>query len=129
MIRRPPRSTLFPYTTLFRSRSRPTPRSRSTGSADLAVHAQGLRRRCDRRAAQREPALLHHARGLRAVARGREGPHQEAVSRLAERIARDEAPGDPLGLGRPALIDLGLGDGLERLELDVPEDAALSLDS
>src|SRR2546425_1763370 len=29
MIRRPPRSTLFPYTTLFRSRSRP-PRSRAT---------------------------------------------------------------------------------------------------
>src|SRR3712207_9013247 len=26
MIRRPPRSTLFPYTTLFRSRSGPTPR-------------------------------------------------------------------------------------------------------
>src|SRR3712207_6925152 len=25
MIRRPPRSTLFPYTTLFRSRSWPTP--------------------------------------------------------------------------------------------------------
>src|SRR2546426_2039054 len=25
MIRRPPRSTLFPYTTLFRSRSSPTP--------------------------------------------------------------------------------------------------------
>src|SRR3712207_8904788 len=25
MIRRPPRSTLFPYTTLFRSRSRPLP--------------------------------------------------------------------------------------------------------
>src|SRR2546426_1898777 len=27
MIRRPPRSTLFPYTTLFRSRSRPAGRS------------------------------------------------------------------------------------------------------
>src|SRR3712207_6891277 len=26
MIRRPPRSTLFPYTTLFRSRGRPAPR-------------------------------------------------------------------------------------------------------
>src|SRR3712207_8190042 len=26
MIRRPPRSTLFPYTTLFRSRPRPRPR-------------------------------------------------------------------------------------------------------
>src|SRR3712207_9171684 len=27
MIRRPPRSTLFPYTTLFRSRSAPAPRT------------------------------------------------------------------------------------------------------
>src|SRR5688572_31661233 len=32
MIRRPPRSTLFPYTTLFRSRSATT-RSRTRGSA------------------------------------------------------------------------------------------------
>src|SRR6266496_5507158 len=38
MIRRPPRSTLFPYTTLFRSRPRPA--RRATGSRqDLArVH-------------------------------------------------------------------------------------------
>src|SRR5258708_27460838 len=50
MIRRPPRSTLFPYTTLFRSRPRPTgrrygtspvpsrrgPRSRRKGSLDPA---------------------------------------------------------------------------------------------
>src|SRR3712207_8881739 len=28
MIRRPPRSTLFPYTTLFRSRARPLPDAR-----------------------------------------------------------------------------------------------------
>src|SRR5256885_3705201 len=28
MIRRPPRSTLFPYTTLFRSAERPQPKSR-----------------------------------------------------------------------------------------------------
>src|SRR4051794_41249303 len=28
MIRRPPRSTLFPYTTLFRSQARPPPRHR-----------------------------------------------------------------------------------------------------
>src|SRR3989475_6991886 len=36
MIRRPPRSTLFPYTTLFRShaaRHRPIPRSESSRSA------------------------------------------------------------------------------------------------
>src|SRR2546430_6631377 len=30
MIRRPPRSTLFPYTTLFRSRRLPGPRRRSS---------------------------------------------------------------------------------------------------
>src|SRR5436309_12611300 len=34
MIRRPPRSTLFPYTTLFRSRARaPPPQPRGPGSA------------------------------------------------------------------------------------------------
>src|SRR6266508_4832139 len=31
MIRRPPRSTLFPYTTLFRSRRHPLPRARRGG--------------------------------------------------------------------------------------------------
>src|SRR5436853_3662096 len=42
MIRRPPRSTLFPYTTLFRSRrcwSRPPTRSRALGLA-LAARAR-----------------------------------------------------------------------------------------
>src|SRR5206468_6898755 len=36
MIRRPPRSTLFPYTTLFRSQRHPpgTGRARSAGSAE-----------------------------------------------------------------------------------------------
>src|SRR5256885_11893546 len=33
MIRRPPRSTLFPYTTLFRSPSRPAARPAHAGSA------------------------------------------------------------------------------------------------
>src|SRR5260370_32122483 len=33
MIRRPPRSTLFPYTTLFRSRSTPLREGRPTSSA------------------------------------------------------------------------------------------------
>src|SRR5215204_7302347 len=32
MIRRPPRSTLFPYTTLFRSRPRPPPRRSARGA-------------------------------------------------------------------------------------------------
>src|SRR2546425_9076480 len=36
MIRRPPRSTLFPYTTLFRSRSQQPSGSSETQSPDLA---------------------------------------------------------------------------------------------
>src|SRR3989440_12443232 len=47
MIRPPPRSTLFPYTTLFRSRRRfrpapATPRIRSVGLDFLAGHAGAL---------------------------------------------------------------------------------------
>src|SRR3712207_8209609 len=42
MIRRPPRSTLFPYTTLFRSRSRTAARRRS--AASLLRRAEGLLR-------------------------------------------------------------------------------------
>src|SRR3712207_6911904 len=38
MIRRPPRSTLFPYTTLFRSRP---PRRRGRRGPGLATHAPG----------------------------------------------------------------------------------------
>src|SRR3712207_8222137 len=40
MIRRPPRSTLFPYTTLFRSRSRRTPPPERTATAR---HPRGRR--------------------------------------------------------------------------------------
>src|SRR5690349_22902064 len=36
MIRRPPRSTLFPYTTLFRSRAHPTPRQVYANTPDTA---------------------------------------------------------------------------------------------
>src|SRR3712207_8642641 len=54
MIRRPPRSTLFPYTTLFRSRLRGRPLRPPHG--DHPVRGKGLRRR------------------ERTV--GREGPHQ-----------------------------------------------------
>src|SRR3712207_7910703 len=40
MIRRPPRSTLFPYTTLFRSH--PIPTRRSHKSCSMRGRAQGL---------------------------------------------------------------------------------------
>src|SRR2546430_5393214 len=40
MIRRPPRSTLFPYTTLFRSPGRPGDRARSSGEPGLELHGE-----------------------------------------------------------------------------------------
>src|SRR2546430_16703011 len=77
MIRRPPRSTLFPYTTLFRSRdgaaiavhrSRPTPRSSRSHSRHKATDtaAPGV---------FREFAVVEH----------RDAAHQRAHDRSAER--------------------------------------------
>src|SRR2546426_6760323 len=40
MIRRPPRSTLFPYTTLFRSRNHPAPYGESRLATELPQHAR-----------------------------------------------------------------------------------------
>src|SRR3712207_7265606 len=49
MIRRPPRSTLFPYTTLFRSPAvhhQPLPRAAAVpGGADQAAHPRARQRR------------------------------------------------------------------------------------
>src|SRR3712207_7145416 len=52
MIRRPPRSTLFPYTTLFRSRGRVVRRAGLVGGAAHARdrHTRGARRAGARRA-------------------------------------------------------------------------------
>src|SRR5204863_6999395 len=48
MIRRPPRSTLFPYTTLFRSTSCP-PTSSSPSSTQSSTTSGSTRRRPDRK--------------------------------------------------------------------------------
>src|SRR2546427_11656418 len=82
MIRRPPRSTLFPYTTLFRSH-------RCLGDADRRVLEQGLDD-------QREAELRRPQRLLAGVELG-EGRDTDAVVRedlLRERfVARDQQPG------------------------------------
>src|SRR5438309_786114 len=43
MLRRPPRSTLFPYTTLFRSRTRCGPRAKVFSSTSARGHAPRTR--------------------------------------------------------------------------------------
>src|SRR3712207_8723309 len=69
MIRRPPRSTLFPYTTLFRS-ARPGRRRRRllrrTGGRGAVVEGQ---EEADGRAASRRALDLHQAAGDRKSTR------------------------------------------------------------
>src|SRR5437588_8560628 len=63
MIRRPPRSTLFPYTTLFRSGGQPGRAGR--GRARGRVHGRPLRRR------------------------GQQGPARQRLSEMDGRLLRD----------------------------------------
>src|SRR3712207_8832742 len=72
MIRRPPRSTLFPYTTLFRS-ARPR---RPRGVAERAARRRARRRRTGRAARRRR-------RGARPP--GRREPRRERGAPLAAR--------------------------------------------
>src|SRR3989442_9004191 len=65
MIRRPPRSTLFPYTTLFRSRRR--------GHAGLGDNLSAQQRLKDRRAAYRHRA--GHARSEEHSSELQSRPH------------------------------------------------------
>src|SRR3712207_7182689 len=65
MIRRPPRSTLFPYTTLFRSRRRG-----ARGPDRCGGGAPADRRR---------PGLPHGAGAEREAADRRRGPHRGAA--------------------------------------------------
>src|SRR3712207_7710592 len=76
MIRRPPRSTLFPYTTLFRS-VRDVPR------AGPRRHAAGERK-------SREPQILQRLRGERARAPLRADGHDRLTPRQRAREGRSE---------------------------------------
>src|SRR5260370_39862414 len=80
MIRRPPRSTLFPYTTLFRSPRRAVPRRR-------ARRARGRASAPGRPAVVTRVARTHHPHRARSHhdARTRSqigGPHSELPSPL-----------------------------------------------
>src|SRR3712207_7970112 len=92
MIRRPPRSTLFPYTTLFRS-----PRSRSREAPELRLRLQIaeprrdaldrlLERALGRRVAQAQPAGAGEGRARhRGGARLLEDRSEEHTSELQSR--------------------------------------------
>src|SRR3712207_6951430 len=78
MIRRPPRSTLFPYTTLFRSRQ---------GAAGRPQPPEGLRGGAEHRQAPRAPAAgsRRPARGAGGRRGGEGGRSEEHTSELQSR--------------------------------------------
>src|SRR2546425_11074964 len=127
MIRRPPRSTLFPYTTLFRSPGAPTrgalPRARALCARPRRAANLEVLRVLDRRLAG------DRAVEARAAARPRALPRPVALLRHARRArralrARGEPPARPDGAGDrrdPRQPDRGAGDGRERRPLQVAD--------
>src|SRR2546430_16666528 len=122
MIRRPPRSTLFPYTTLFRSAAQqpPTP-ARDLRRIERQVLILG-EREADRpqlgepaRTAVLAPAAAHAVQPLRLVARA-DLPQLDPGVEQAGEVAHQRAKIDAL-LGReidrqllPIPLPLGIGD-------------------
>src|SRR3712207_7665010 len=76
MIRRPPRSTLFPYTTLFRSALRHQPAQLDAADDSLEEAAPRLRPRLGALRQAGEPENLR----LRPRARGRDGALRDRKS-------------------------------------------------
>src|SRR3712207_8205501 len=71
MIRRPPRSTLFPYTTLFRSRFQER-LHRIEQQLAVALHHQGVRALADQRELLPRGPGQQREQGLRHVGRSEE---------------------------------------------------------
>src|SRR2546425_8448406 len=90
MIRRPPRSTLFPYTTLFRSVVRAEGGEEGAGAGDLAGGRAGAVRRGDRGAEAGGGAGARRLRDrrVRDRARGRSEEHTSELQSLAYLVCR-----------------------------------------
>src|SRR3989441_509469 len=120
MIRRPPRSTLFPYTTLFRSHERHDLVVRHPGRAHHADHARE-RPQAVRRGDERE------RRQLRILVLGPDGDRKPAAQPRGERLAQQVAP---LGhLHQPLQPLLGGELGLAGEQLRAPEHHAARRDA
>src|SRR2546425_12653162 len=116
MIRRPPRSTLFPYTTLFRSHRPPVHEEGHAVAADPGARDRALRqdRRAVVRAARAEVRLARQRERRRALAeRPEEGDPR------GDGLARDP-PLEPRrpDHGGPIPVETGVG-GHERAALEV----------
>src|SRR5258705_3289777 len=79
MIRRPPRSTLFPYTTLFRSDHAPIPSLLAVAAVHHHLIREGTRTKCGLIVESGEPREIHHYALLAAL-------DDEAADRKSTRL-------------------------------------------
>src|SRR3989454_8991381 len=103
MIRRPPRSTLFPYTTLFRAPRRRTARRRLPARRRRVRARRDRRRRAGRHLTDGRP----RQRRRHCCGRPAPGPHQQRVEPSADLVIHPDArqgpdrdwrhPGQPAG--------------------------------
>src|SRR6266511_6054923 len=99
MIRRPPRSTLFPYTTLFRSHAQPPSRASSRNHEGAQTDPNRTARLGPRGYVKRRHELAHLDEGLRvtppvaeagtAVVGGHKAVAARTSDRLTARVAED----------------------------------------
>src|SRR5256885_3178104 len=97
MIRRPPRSTLFPYTTLFRSAARPR-RGRDAPPGARGADRRGRAREAPRRVPQCAAAVAHRGRDLAMAGRaggGAADPRGRAPAARAGCARPLRGPGSP----------------------------------
>src|SRR2546425_7167610 len=89
MIRRPPRSTLFPYTTLFRSDGEQLP-ARLRPADDLGVDAVGMARLGEQTPGFRDVALEGHELRVLGMHRAhvRSEEHTSELQSLAYLVCR-----------------------------------------
>src|SRR6266511_287230 len=84
MIRRPPRSTLFPYTTLFRSRRRP--RGRPARSAPAGDRCAGTRSRRSSRSEEHTSELQSRENLVcRLLLEKKKNKNKDIITEIAKR--------------------------------------------
>src|SRR2546427_820186 len=122
MIRRPPRSTLFPYTTLFRSLDTHDSRSpvciverdRNPGAVTRSSGRQDVLERDDGVGAEQLLQLAHEQwprQVQRPIAEGRRPLRHDIVVRQHQRVL---APPHPAESGEATVHEPGLEQGLDR---------------
>src|SRR2546426_11141803 len=104
MIRRPPRSTLFPYTTLFRSPERGRPHVRLGRLAQLSRDALGEEARHD---VGEDRARLVHCTGAREAGINRRWPERGTLSSVVPGAASPASTAGGLREARSAPLAPG----------------------